>query len=181
MADTNPWVLDLSTNPPNIYNGTISEHKQNAFQAPYPSVFWYVNQSGNDVINDTQCNYHTPSFTSPYPYVFWQVNDTDDDVIHDGELDYYHYTLNIPYPYVFWFTNQFGDDVTHYAYYNHEPLGACRQCRNLTDITIPKSVKKIGPEMATNTLLSEVTIADDCEYSSNSFPQNCTVNFYPAD
>ena len=148
MADTNPWVLDLTTDPPSIYNDTITEHAQNAFQPPYPNCFWQINNDG-------------------------------DDIIHAGEVDYYHYTLNIPYPYVFWFTNQFGNDVTHYAYYNHEPLGACRRCTHLTNITIPRSVKKIGSEMATNTLLSDVTIANDCEYSSKSFPSNCTVNFYP--
>ena len=148
MADTNPWVLDLSTNPPDIYNETLNEHNRNAFQPPYPSAFWYVNQGGNDVIHDGELSYHTPAIQSPYPYVFWFVNSDEDDVTHNLTKDY-------------------------------EPLGACNRCTNLATIIIPESVKKIGPNVATNTSLTSVTIASDCDYANTSFPQNCTINFYP--
>ena len=88
MADTNPWVLDLSTNPPNIYNSTISEHKQNAFQPPYPANFWFVNQTEDDVNHLGELQYHSPCFEPPYPVCFWSVDNQGTDVIHDGELDY---------------------------------------------------------------------------------------------
>ena len=148
MADTSTWVLDLSSDPPNIYNSEGTENLHNAFMQPYPYIFWYVTQDGNNVINNAFILNNTPS-------------------------------LNTPYPYIFWFTNSAGDDTIHYALFKNEPMGACNKCTNLNNITIPKSVKKIGNEMATNTSLTSVTIANDCEYTSTSFPQNCVVNFYP--
>ena len=146
MADATDWVLDLSSNPPDIYNSQGTENIHNAFQPPYPSVFWYVNS-------------------------------TDDDVVHDGEMTPHSPAIDHPFPNIFWYS--IGDDVTHDGTYMCEPMGACVRCTNLTTINIPQSVKKIGPNMATNTGLTSVTIASDCEYSSTSFPANCTVNFYP--
>lgn len=148
MADASNWVLDLSSNPPNIYNSQGTENLHNVFQPPYPSVFWFVTQDG-------------------------------DNVTHDGELTYHSPAIDIPYPYIFWFVNQDGDDLSHYALYDYEHMGACYRCTNLTSMTIPRSVKNIGPNMATNSQLTSVTIASDCEYDSTSFPTNCVVNFYP--
>ena len=148
MADTNTWVLDLSTNPPDIYNSAVQEHAHNALQPPYPANFWYVNAQGTDVVHKGELDYHSPCLTQPYPRIFWFTNSTKDDVIHNAEHDY-------------------------------EPLGACNKCTNLSTMIIPKSVKHIGSDMATNTSLTSVTIASDCEYSSTSFPDDCIVNFYP--
>ena len=148
MADENTWVLNLSTNPPDIYNSAVSEHAHNALQPPYPNVFWYVNQVGNDIAHSGETTYHSPCLNNPYPYVFWYINQARNDVTHDN-------------------------------FYNYTPMGACYNCPNLTSMTIPRSVKNIGPNMATNSQLTSVTIASDCEYDSTSFPANCTVNFYP--
>lgn len=145
MADAHDWVLDLSSNPPRIYNSQDPGVRHNALQQPFPSIFWYINNTG-------------------------------DNITHDGELTY-HSALIQPFPYLFWYST--GDDVVHDGTYMCEPMGACVRCTNLTTINIPQSVKKIGPNMATNTGLTSVTIASDCEYSSTSFPANCTVNFYP--
>jgi hypothetical protein len=49
---TSPWVLDLSSNPPNIFNENTSEDLHNAFEPPYPSIFWYVNQAQDDVVHN---------------------------------------------------------------------------------------------------------------------------------
>lgn len=57
-------------------------------------------------------------------------------------------------------------------------LGAFCNARNLTKIEIPATVKKIGRYAFTNTLLSEVTIASDCDYYDTSFPAGCVVRFY---
>ena len=179
MADTNTWVLDLSTNPPDIYNSAINEQLHPAFQPPYPAKFWYVNQTEDDVNHLGELDYHSPCFEPPYPSVFWNVNQTEDDVNHLGELDYHSPCLTQPYPRIFWFTNYMEDDVIHNAEHDYERMGACYRCTNLTNMTIPKSVKNIGPNMATNSQLTSVTIASDCDYSSSSFPVNCTVNFYP--
>lgn len=64
-----------------------------------------------------------------------------------------------------------------------EPLpldvGAFTNATQLRKVSIPKSVKKIGKYSFRNTKLTSVTIARDCEYYPTSFPDNCTVRFYP--
>lgn len=58
-------------------------------------------------------------------------------------------------------------------------LGAFANAVSLTQISIPRSCKKIGRFAFTNTQLSSVTIASDCTYYDTSFPEGCVVNFYP--
>lgn len=58
-------------------------------------------------------------------------------------------------------------------------LGAFANATQLTRISIPKSVKRIGREAFRNTQLTSVTIASDCTYYSTSFPDGCVINFYP--
>jgi len=36
------WVLDLSSNPPKIYNDEGTENIHNALDQPFPSVFWWI-------------------------------------------------------------------------------------------------------------------------------------------
>lgn len=60
-----------------------------------------------------------------------------------------------------------------------QPIGAFNNCSNLTVVYIPPSVKKIGRYAFQNTALTGVMIAKDCEYYSTSFPNGCTINFYP--
>ena len=79
------WVLDTTI--PDIYTSdTVQGNLHTCFEAPYPSAFWYVNQTNDDVIHLGELNYHTPCFTAPYPSVFWYVD--NNDVVHSGELDY---------------------------------------------------------------------------------------------
>ena len=58
-------------------------------------------------------------------------------------------------------------------------LGAFANAVSLTQISIPRSCKKIGRFAFTNTQLTSVTIASDCTYFPTSFPDGCVVNFYP--
>ena len=58
-------------------------------------------------------------------------------------------------------------------------LGAFANATELVEVSIPKSVKKIGRQAFKNTKLKSVTIASDCIYYPTSFPPDCTVNFYP--
>ena len=60
-----------------------------------------------------------------------------------------------------------------------EALGAFANATQLKRVEIPRSVKSIGAEAFRNTLLTSVTIASDCTYSSTSFPEGCVINFYP--
>lgn len=60
-----------------------------------------------------------------------------------------------------------------------DPIGAFCNCASLSVISIPRSVKKIGRFAFRNTSLTSVVIAQDCEYYPTSFPDGCTINFYP--
>ena len=56
--------------------------------------------------------------------------------------------------------------------------GAFANSINLKKIVIPQSVKFIGENAFRNTSLSSVKISADCTYGSESFPENCNVEFY---
>lgn len=86
MAE-NTWVLDLSSDPPDIYNSAITEHAHNAFEPPYPSIFWYVDTEHNDINHLGELNYHSPCFSYPYPSIFWYVNDNKNDVLNSSYRD----------------------------------------------------------------------------------------------
>lgn len=58
-------------------------------------------------------------------------------------------------------------------------FGAFANAGNLVEVSIPRSVKKIGRQSFKNTKLKSVMIASDCTYYPTSFPQGCTINFYP--
>lgn len=79
------WVLDKTI--PDIYtDDTVQDNLHTCFEAPYPSAFWYVNQTNDDVIHLGELDYVTPCFRPPYPSAFWYPFNYD--VIHGGELDY---------------------------------------------------------------------------------------------
>lgn len=54
-------------------------------------------------------------------------------------------------------------------------LGAFTNATNLKTVSIPNSVKKIGRFSFSNTKIKTVKIADDCEYYSTSFPEDCVI------
>ena len=58
-------------------------------------------------------------------------------------------------------------------------LGAFLNIDSLRSVTIPKSCKQIGSTSFSGTGITTVTIASDCDYADSSFPEGCTVNFYP--
>ena len=79
------WVLNTSI--PDIYTeDTVQGNLHTCFEAPYPSIFWYVNQEQNDITHLGELSYYTPCFEPTYPSIFWYVD--NNDIIHGGELDY---------------------------------------------------------------------------------------------
>ena len=57
-------------------------------------------------------------------------------------------------------------------------VGAFANANHLKKVTIPESVSYIGDSAFKNTALSSVKISADCTYGSESFPENCNVEFY---
>lgn len=80
------WILDTTI--PDIYTeDTVQDNLHTCFEAPYPSVYWYVNQEQNDVMHLGELSYYyTPCFEAPYPSIYWYID--NNDVVHSGELDY---------------------------------------------------------------------------------------------
>lgn len=84
--------------------------------------------------------------------------------------------ISEPYPPFIWYEDS--DELTRSNLPSPILMGAFLNCKNLTTVEIPSSVKKIGECAFYNTKIKEVTIASDCEYSDNSFPPDCVINFY---
>lgn len=59
-----------------------------------------------------------------------------------------------------------------------DDLGAFANASSLKTIRIPPSVKSIGENAFTHSKLTHVRIAEDCDYSTTSFPKNCEVEHY---
>lgn len=78
-----------------------------------------------------------------------------------------------------WYMDGITNDGYPYNKYFPEPLGAFYNATELSKVSIPQSVKKIGRYSFWGTGLAEVTIARDCEYYPTSFPDGCVINFYP--
>jgi hypothetical protein len=107
----------------------------------------------------------------------------------DGDVTFHTdsiQTPNAPFqgdsPYNFWRINPNVNNGNPYIGLTiQEPLlGAFTNAKDLKTITIPASVKHIGPFTFFGTALRSVTIASDCTYESTSFPPGCIINYYPS-
>lgn len=172
------WILDLSTTPPDIYtDNTVQGNLYNCLEPPYPAPMWYVSENPYDVRTAATKDYHTPCFDYPYPAPMWYVTPDGDDV-RTAVTRTCHICFDHPFPYFLWFVDTNPDDVTHDYFFNPEDMGAFRKARNLNYAKIPANVKSLGYEAFADTDLQEVTIAQDCQYSSTTFPASCQVKFY---
>lgn len=77
-----------------------------------------------------------------------------------------------PYPrYTFIKTNKnlklYGQDIDYF--------GTFKNCVDLEQVSIPETVKYIGPYAFENTKLKKVVLAADCQYYPTSFPSTCEV------
>ena len=85
--------------------------------------------------------------------------------------------MESPYPQGLWRIES--GEITTGLLPQADELGAFANAVNLTQVSIPRSCKKIGRYAFANTQLTSVTIASDCDYYDTSFPAGCVVNFYP--
>ena len=139
------WILDLSTDPPDIYtDNTVQGNVHNSLESPYPKTMWYIAENPNDIKTAATKDYHTPCFDFPYPASMWYISTNPNDVKTAVTKEY-------------------------------EEMGAFYKAFTLQEIVIPESVKSIGAYSFAETALTEVTLADDCTYYSTSFPPDCEI------
>ena len=88
-----------------------------------------------------------------------------------------------PYPHALWRITEGVNDGLPYNMLMplDEPTGAFMNASQLAKARIPASTKYTGEWAFTNTALTSVRIAQDCEYYPTSFPAGCEVEFYTPD
>lgn len=104
----------------------------------------------------------------------WRI-DSSGNIYNDNSLEPLSAPFSSPYPSALWV-----DTPTLNTGLSKIPpdFGAFANANNLSSISIPNSVKRIGEESFINTRLTEVTIARDCTFASTSFPENCAIHYY---
>ena len=142
------WILDTSI--PDIYTeDTVQDNLHTCFESPYPSIYWYVSQTNDDVMHMGELSYISPCFTFPFPNVFWYVE------------------FSPPYP---------EDDVKYSGEHAYTVMGAFARTKNLEEVVLPSSLVSIGPYSFSGSGLSKVTIPNpQTTYYSTSFPPSCEV------
>ena len=93
-----------------------------------------------------------------------------------GELPYKEWAT-LPecneYPYLAWYQKR--GELPHKQCFQELHLGACYKSKNLVDVIIPSSVKKIGPYAFAGTCIKTVSVCSSCIYEETSFPKECEV------
>lgn len=127
---------------------------------------WSLSGTGNTVI------IKAPDSTSSFTVNIGVINRTGQDITEDVTIE--NVTI---YEHTSW--EIINGILTNTDIPTTNPIGAFCNCVSLLAVSIPRSVKKIGRFAFRNTSLTSVMIAQDCEYYPTSFPDGCTINFYP--
>lgn len=139
------------------------------------TAVWYL--ENGELTHDDLAEMVNYSFSPPIPATWWSV---ENGVLTTAVLppaDTHEY-IEYPFPMMIWYINE-RNLFTHAGLPEMPNTGAFMGCVNLRVVNIPESVKYIGPYAFADTGLTNVTIANDCQYFPTSFPPNCVVNFYP--
>jgi hypothetical protein len=110
---------------------------------------WYVDNNG-ELTHTNFIEIPNRPFRLPLPISLWNV----DESINDG------------YP-----SNGFLPEIP--------TVGAFGNATTLQRSSIPMSVGYIGSEAFKKTSITDVTISQNCTYYNTTFPEDCTINFYP--
>ncbi|MBP5377996.1 MAG: leucine-rich repeat protein [Ruminococcus sp.] len=113
--------------------------------------------------------------SEPYPPFWWYIS--NGKLKHDDLPEPLTSFMDEPYPSFWWYISN--GRLTHTGLPAPIGAGAFFGCSNLKKVHIPESVKSIGAYAFAGTALTSVKIAGDCTYSSTSFPDGCTISFYP--
>lgn len=138
-------------------------------------VIWYLED--NELAHDDLATAMDYEFINPLPSIWWSVEDnTLTTAILSAHIT--HDYIIYPFPFDTWYVNE-ENMLTHTGLPEIPKTGAFMNCLSLSVVSIPESVKYIGPYAFANTVITNVKIASDCVYSTTSFPSGCIINFYP--
>ena len=109
------WVLNLSSNPPNIYNDEGTEEIHNALDQPFPAALWYIDEDGQNITNSGFVEAHN-ALDKPFPSIFWFITDDRQDITHAGFVELPAYFQNIYFGDIDTFGMYLGTKVVYSAY-----------------------------------------------------------------
>lgn len=167
---TGDWILDITNK--KLYLEDIPDPHSPCLEPDYPKLFWNIENNDLIFVNFKVC--HSPALEPNYPKLFWSI--TDGNLSPATFKPQHSPALEPIYPKYFWSIISDPLDVVNAGLYDYEPLGAFRNSTNLEFVKIPKSTKWLGENAFEYTALSEVTIAKDCIYYNNTFPDDCNVH-----
>ena len=135
------------------------------------NVSWFkiaVRYSDNRVMSPSDIT------RSEYVYDPWYVS--EGRLKHDNFADLIEPCLSPPFPPEIW--TVVNGRLAHGGLIDLPNNGAFADCTSLVQVSIPRTMEKIGEQSFINTNLTGVTIPADCEYSDTTFPPRCIINYY---
>ena len=140
----------------------------------YPLVRFFRNGNGDDWtltgVGDV-VDIRAPYSTSSFSVNVGVINRTGQNITEDIAIN--NVTI---YEYSSWKIEN--DKLVNTDLPEVTPIGAFCNCVNLENVSIPESVKHIGPYAFYNTKLKKIKIASNCKYYDTSFPKDCEIEFY---
>ena len=124
--------------------------------------------------NDSRAMSPSDITRSEYVYDPWYVS--NGRLKHDDFADLIEPVLSPPYPPEIWTVSN--GRLTNGGLIDLPNNGAFADCTSLVQVSIPRTMEKIGAQSFINTNLTAVTIPSDCEYSDTTFPPRCIINYY---
>lgn len=126
---------------------------------------WTLSGVGDDVV--IQAPYSTSSFSVNVGVINRTGQNLTQDITINGVTIYEHSSWKIE-----------NNKLVNSDLPDTIPIGAFSDCTSLTEITIPESVKYIGPYTFYNTKLKKIKIASSCKFYDTSFPKDCEIEYY---
>ena len=162
VADINPSFAGA----PALVNA-VTQSALTSYGSGTLSPIWFI-------IDGEITNVTTPtplSFSEPYPSEFWSFEGTTlVNLLNPATIP----TSTPPYPSQLWVP----DNGLITGFMLENPLIGAFCHSSIRKIYIPESVKKIGKYAFTESAITAVTIAADCEYDETSFPPGCRIYRY---
>lgn len=131
---------------------------------------WIINDGEYPKQTDWVILDNIKDFVQPYPidYSIMKVNN-DYPMLKQW---YLHSSTTEPAPVSLFYTKE--NTYPTFITWDISKMGACYNT-NISNVIIPESVKYIGEYGFNSTLLTTVTISNDCIYYDTSFPENCEI------